>query len=140
MDFKDFTAMDFPPKSGPGFVYILFWVDGDKEVPFYVGQTQSVFGRLNDYYWADFYASTDFNVGEAVKRFSEKGYRVVTKYKPSANQRQDEATLIDTLKAEGYKLLNRQLGYNYEKTTDGEQKPKVQQFVDDLLAARTAAR
>jgi hypothetical protein len=141
MEFAGFTTMDFDPRSGPGFVYVLFWVGADnKETPFYVGETQSALGRLNDYYWAGFKASTDFNIGEAVKHLWARNCRVVAKYRPSTNQKQDEKGLIAGLRAEGYTLLNRQLGYDYKKMTEEKQRLKVQAFVDNLIASRKTAR
>ena len=143
MEFAGFTTMVFDPRSGRGFVYVLFWVGADnKEIPFYVGETQSALGRLNDYYWAAFKASTDFNVGEAVKRLTAAGCRVIAKYIPSTNRKQDETQKIAECRSQGYTLLNGQkkLGYDYNKTTEAEQRLKVQTFVDDLLAARNRAR
>ena len=72
MNFDGFTTIDFAPRSGPGFLYVLCWVAEEGEVPFYVGETQSAWGRLNDYYWADFQASTDFKVGEAVSTYMQE--------------------------------------------------------------------
>jgi hypothetical protein len=64
---RDFSLVEFSPAVGPGFVYVLLWVSGDdEEIPFYVGETQSIWGCLNDYYWAQFQAPTDFRVGEAI--------------------------------------------------------------------------
>jgi hypothetical protein len=148
MDFQDFTTIDFDPRnfesrSGPGWVYILCWVGGDGEpVPFYVGETHSVCHRMNHYECADFQAPTDFNVGETVKHLRAGKRSIVTKIKPSTNRTQDQDTWIADLKAKGYTLLNGQtLGYDYNKTTEAEQRLRVQGFVDNkLLAARQTAQ
>src|ERR1017187_10491154 len=144
MEFEGFTTIDFDPRNfdprrGPGFVYIfLFSVGTDgAPIPFYVGQTHSVCHRLGHYYWPDFQAPTDFNVGEAVKRLTAAGCRVIAKYIPSTNRKQDETQKIAECRSQGYTLLNGQKkrGYDYNKTTEAEQRLKVQTFVDDLLAA-----
>jgi hypothetical protein len=138
MEFDGFTTVDVQPKSGPGFVYVLCWVtpQGD-EVPFYVGQTISAWQRLNDYYWADFGASTDFKVGEAMKHLHAKGYPIVAKYRASVNLRQDEKTCIARLGEEKRRLLNDKdsPGYNYQTTKEADERKRIQEFVDELLRA-----
>ena len=81
MNFEGFTVVDFPPikPNTAKFVYVLCWVGESEDVPFYVGQTTRIWGRLDDYYWAMLSAPTDFRVGEAVRYLSAKGYRVVVK-------------------------------------------------------------
>ncbi len=113
--------MDFPPKSGPGFVYVLFWVDDSKEIPFYVGQTQAVFGRLNDYYWADFYAPTDFNVGEAVKRFSDHRIRDWEDFEIHVGHIFRNPV--------GRKLVERATDYPYCSAFPGSEKDEVPQWL-----------
>jgi hypothetical protein len=135
MDFVDFISVDFSPRQDVGFVYILSYVDGDKEVPFYVGETQSIWGRLNDYHWAEFQASTDFRVGEAVKYLTTRSLRVVAKYKLSAERKNDERNIINALRMEGWALLNDRRGYDYRKTTAEAQRLKVKEYVEDLLGA-----
>ena len=53
MTFEHFLAVEFPPinREVPSFVYVLFWAKREVEVPFYVGQTNRIWGRLDDYYW-----------------------------------------------------------------------------------------
>jgi hypothetical protein len=133
MKFDGFSVLDFPPADGDGFVYVLCWVAGCEEIPFYVGQTQSIWGRLNDYYWADFQASTDFRVGEAVKYLSRQNLRVIAKYKVSADRHKEERAIIDLLHAEKRRLLNDCRSYDYRKATEAVEKAKVQEFIDALI-------
>jgi hypothetical protein len=134
MNFDGFSVVDFPPANGPGFVYVLCWVAMGEEIPFYVGQTQSIWGRLNDYYWADFQASTDFRVGEAVRYLTTQNLRVVARYKLSADRRKEERAIIDGLDAEGRRLLNNCPSFDYRTATEAVEKIKVRQFIDGLIA------
>jgi hypothetical protein len=136
MNFDVWITTELAPRTGPGFVYVLFWMGADnREVPFYVGQTQSAWGRFNDYYWADFRAATDFKVGEAVRYLWERNYRVIARYTPSANPSQDENDTTAKLSEEKNILLNRRLGYSYRQgTTEAQQRARVRRFIDDLLA------
>lgn len=137
MNFEGFDSIELSPRDGRGFVYVLCWTDGTKETPFYVGQTQAIFGRMNDYHWADFQASTDFRVGEAVKHLCAKGFRVTAKYRVSGASRtereKEERELIKSLDAEGIVLLNSLSGYNYRDSLPADQRTKIQNFIDGLL-------
>ena len=137
MDFDGFESMELSPSNGRGFVYVLCWTDGERNVPFYVGQTQAILGRMNDYHWADFQASTDFRVGEAVKYLREKGLHVIARYRLSAaskpEREKEERCLIDALKAEGVVLLNCFPGYDYRKSILEEQRGRIQRFIDEIL-------
>jgi hypothetical protein len=135
----DFNPKDFTPKNVPGFVYILCGIVDGEEVPFYVGETHSVRNRLNDYYWADFQASTDFKVGEAVKYLCDvKKLRVIAKIKASVKRIGDQNEIIATLHQEGKKLLNDCEGYNYKTANQEAERSKIQQFVDLLFGGRPA--
>jgi hypothetical protein len=133
MKFDGFSVLDFPPADGNGFVYVLCWLTGGEEIPFYVGQTQSIWGRLNDYYWADFQASTDFRVGEAVRYLNGQDLRVVAKYKVSADRHKEERAIIDLLHAEKRRLLNDCPSYDYRTGTKATEKSRVQKFIDALI-------
>ena len=133
MDFEGFTSVDFSTKSDVGFVYVLCCLDKESEIPFYVGQTQSIWGRLDDYHWADFQASTDFRVGEAAKYLRAKNLRIVAKYKASAERRIEEGEIIDALHKEGRRLLNDCPGYHYKTAIPEAERAKVQQCVEDIL-------
>jgi len=76
-------------------VYGLFWVANGSEAPFYVGQTHRLSERVGDYCTADFAASTDFRVGEAIRYLRDiKKYRIILKYKPSRSSIEEERTLL----------------------------------------------
>ena len=136
MNLDGFSVVDFPPRNDSGFVYVLCWVAMGEEVPFYVGQTQSIWGRLNDYYWADFQASTDFRVGEAVKYLSTQNLLVVARYRLSADRQREETATIISLHAEGRRLLNDCQGFDYRTATKAEETTKVRRFIDGLIASR----
>jgi hypothetical protein len=131
MNFEGFSVVDFPPvnREVPGFVYVLCWVGESEEVPFYVGQTSRIWGRLDDYYWAMFTACTDFRVGEAVRYLSTKGYRVVVKYKSSVDPRSEESDIIRDLHGLRRILLNDLSGYPYQKADETEERLRVQKFL-----------
>jgi hypothetical protein len=63
MVFEGFSGVDFPPVqdairgSLAGVVYILCWLRGSVEIPFYVGQTNRFSGRMRDYGIANFKAT-----------------------------------------------------------------------------------
>lgn len=139
MKFEGFITIDFTPKSAPGFVYVLCWVAEEQEIPFYVGETHSAKHRLDAYYWADFQASTDFKVGEAVKHLCAKNYRVIAKIKLSTDRLQEQNIIIAALRAEGRKLLNDCRGYNYKTADEKNERAKIQQFVETLLSSTTDA-
>jgi hypothetical protein len=138
MDFTTFSVVDFPPinRDVPRFVYIVCWVRGDEEVPFYVGQTARMWGRLDDYYWAMFSASTDFRVGEAVRKLSTKGYRIVVRYKSSPDPRGEERQIIDSLDKEGCRLLNKEPGFDWRNSDELKERSRIGEFVDLLLDNR----
>ena len=136
MDFNGFSVVDFAPinQEVPGFVYILFLVDGSKEVPFYVGQTKRIWGRLDDYYWAMFSARTDFHVGEAVKHLNALGYRVRIKYKSTCDPLVDEGRMISQLQSESGSLMNNWKGFDFKTTNEAEGRDRVHEFLDKLLS------
>jgi hypothetical protein len=136
MNFEGFSTVEFPPinREVPGFVYVWCWINGSEEVPFYVGQTKRVWGRLDDYYWAMFSASTDFRVGEAVRYLSTKGYRIVVKYRSSADPLKEEAEIIKSLQeCDRRTLLNEPCGFDYRTADEAEERRRVQQFLGTLL-------
>ena len=142
MNFDGFSVVEFStavPPANPdasGFVYVVSCVKGElEEIPFYVGQTTQIWGRLNDYYWAMFDASTDFRVGEAIRYLSAKGYRVLVKYKSSADRRKEESEIIRDLRSLRRTLLNDLRGYNYQKANQSDERLRIQKFLDTLLPA-----
>ncbi|HEY4365147.1 MAG TPA: hypothetical protein VGN17_29565 [Bryobacteraceae bacterium] len=137
MNFDTFTVVNFPPidREVPNFVYILFAVTESTQIPFYVGQTSRLWGRLDDYYWAQFSASTDFRIGEAIRHLGTKAHRVVVKYKHSEEPRREEAEIIKGLLAEGFTLLNTLRGFDYRKSDESEERSRIQRFVEKLLSS-----
>jgi hypothetical protein len=137
MNFEGFTALDFPPINLdiPKFVYVLCWVGESEEVPFYVGQTSRIWGRLDDYYWATLSAPTDFRVGEAVRYLHTKGYLVVVKYKSIADSRRAESDIIEELhRLRGATtLLNDLSGFDWKKADELEERRRIHAFIDILL-------
>jgi hypothetical protein len=129
----DFNPTGFTPKSAPGFVYVLCWVAQEQEIPFYVGETHSAKHRLEAYYWADFQASTDFKVGEAVKHLCGKNLRVIAKIMASTDRWQKENEIIQDLRAKGVKLMNDCRNYDYRTADKETERARIQQFVDDIL-------
>ena len=137
MNFEGFTTVDFPPLNHeiPRFVYVLCWVNELEEVPFYVGQTTRIWGRLDDYYWATLSAPTDFRVGEAVRYLGAKGLRVVVKYKHVADSRSYEREVIAELRElRGTdSLLNDLRAFDWKNADAFKERLRVQEFVDRLL-------
>ena len=139
MTFDDFKTLDFP-SARVGVVYVLLYVADGAEVPFYVGETERFTGRMDDYLWADFKASTDFKVGEAVKYLqSAKGLKVIVRYKESADRQKEEKQLIARLRAEGFRLLNDLKGYVYRTANEQTERLAVQQFCEMLTSPRARA-
>src|SRR5271157_4417146 len=104
MEFNGFSTINFTPDDGHGFIYVLCWIAEGREIPFYVGETVSIWQRLDNYFRPWFWAHNDFNVGEAVKYFYARNYRVVVKYEPSKgllekDRKNEETELIAALRA-----------------------------------------
>lgn len=138
MDFEGFAVLEFPRKSSERkeFVYVFCWIDGGVEVPFYVGQTSRMWGRLDDYYWAVFSACTDFRVGEAIRYLCAKGYRVVVRYKQCADGRACENDIIGKLHQDGRTLLNDAAGYDYRTAIEADERKRIQVSVEALPPGR----
>ena len=137
----NFCAVDFPPKEdellahGEGHVYVICWKAEGRDVPFYVGQTERLKGRMCDYQSAQFAACTDFRVGEAIRYLKhEHGFRIVVLYKKSEDPRHDEYTLIRDLQLAGLRLLNSLPSYDYRRADKEEERQTVQRFCEILLA------
>ncbi len=67
-------------------------------------------------------------MGEAVRSLSEKGYRVILKYKSTADPRGEETSIIRELRKE-FRLLNDEKGFDYRATDESTQRARVQEFV-----------
>jgi hypothetical protein len=136
----DFHTVDFPPRQGdlPGrgerYVYVFCWKANGKDVPFYVGQTNRLQGRMDDYQSAQFAASTDFRVGKAIRYLrDQRSLRIVVRYKESRDSVKDEYTLIRDLQLSGLRLLNSLPGYDYLKADKDEERRTVQRFCEMLM-------
>ncbi len=139
--FDDFAVVEFPPKDDApsalprgNCVYVFFWASGGAQRPFYVGQTNRLADRMDDYGDPSFYATTDFKVGEAVRYFREKKYlRIFVRYRPSQDPRSDEKELIRELRLEGFRLLNDFGGYDYKTADKRGVTADLRRFCDVLL-------
>ena len=139
MKLEGFNTIDFGT-SREGVVYVFFVATETEEIPFYVGETDRFQGRMDDYVRAQFAAPTDFKVGEAVRYLRDaKNYRVIVKYKVTANRSTEEARIIQGLHSEGKRLLNDLPDYEYRTGSKEERAEKisraqeiVQRFCDSL--------
>jgi hypothetical protein len=61
---EDFLTIEFPQNISV--VYIIYFINQEAYIPFYVGETGRLLGRISDYMIANFKAQTDFKVGEAI--------------------------------------------------------------------------
>ena len=145
MTFEGFSVVDFPLAEGfslspGGYVYAFFWVADGVETPFYVGQTNRLPGRMNDYRLANFTAPTDFCVGEAVKYLKgTKNYRIVVRYRSSPDPAKEEKTIIRSLLVSGVWLVNYLPRYDYRTDSEAEERGVVQRFCDMFTESRKGA-
>ena len=77
IDFSTFAEMEFPQHRDIVYVFLYVPDEGAEPVPFYVGESSRHVGRFGDYMSANFTASTDFKVGEAVKYLQKSRFRVL---------------------------------------------------------------
>lgn len=129
MNYEGFNAMEFPIRCPV--VYILFHVGNDgAEIPFYVGETESIYCRIADYLRSQSddsssaaHSPCDFKVAQAERYFREvKGHRTVVRYMETNRRKQEEKCWIDNLHRQGYVLLN---DYPYEKRNGAVDKAKI---------------
>lgn len=139
--FREFAEVDFPPPEGTlpgppgGYVYVFFWVNKNAEIPFYVGETARLSGRVNDYAIASFSACTDFQVGEAARYLKEvKNYRIIVRYKQSAEREKEEKYLTRELTLAGIRLLKCLPSYDYRNSDPDEERAVVQRFCNMLIS------
>lgn len=81
---------------------------------------------------ANFSASTDFKVGEAVKYLRQRGLRVVVKFKESLDRKGEEKRILQHLRGT-FRLLNDLKGYRYGSADANGERLKIQQFIDQIL-------
>jgi len=98
---------DFPVATDS--VYLLGLEFNGEFVPFYVGQSSRILGRIADYQKANFSARTDFKVGVMVDYF-KVNRKVKIAFKESSNPKDDERHWIEEARKEarsqGYIILN----------------------------------
>jgi len=142
----NFGVMDFPRIPRAGYVYVLCWVADflGVEVPFYVGSTDKIPRRMDNYDDAHFTSPRDFIVGTAVRYFENtKKFHVIVKYRRSfdekAGREVDEDALRKTLESSGSRLLNNFPSYiskvpDEEKMSkEVEKKKEVEDFCEELI-------
>jgi hypothetical protein len=137
MDFSSFEHLEFPqnPPERVGEVYVLLFVLNGLETPFYVGQTMRFSGRMDDYFWAQFTASTDFKVGEAIKHLRDNwGCQIIVRHKPSSNRLDEEKAIISELDNAGVPLLNHCPNYDYKTATEADVLKALRAYCDKLFA------
>jgi hypothetical protein len=116
-DYTAFNEFEFIPRRPDhvGEVYILIFKLGDTEVPFYVGQTTRFHGRMDDYFWADFQAATDFKVGVAIQYLCQTlTGSVLVRHKLVPDLPAAEKEIIKDFTALGMPLSN---GFAYDYKT-----------------------
>ncbi len=131
--FKDFNVLDFPEDTSA--VYVVFSKKANKEIPIYVGETDIIQRRIGDYVSASFTASTDFKVGESIRYFQEKGFKVTIKYKSVKKEHrlEEEERIKKYLRGAGRQLLNDLEGYPYKTANEEKERQKVRSFCDNIL-------
>lgn len=133
--FSDFVEIEFPQHKE--IVYVLFFAnDGnDYEAPFYVGESSRGIGRFGDYISANFSASTDFKVGEAIRYLRERGFKVRIKYKEYEDRKAEERKIINILQKKT-RLLNELEGYNYTISNEAAERARLHSFLERLTQER----
>ena len=81
---------------------------------------------------ANFSASTDFKVGEAVKYLRQRGFRVVVKFRESLDRKGEEKLILQHLRGT-FRLLNDLKGYRYGSADANGERLKIHQFIDQIL-------
>jgi hypothetical protein len=147
----NFGAMDFPRIPRAGYVYVLCWVANflGEEVPFYVGSTDKIPRRMDNYDDAHFTSPRDFIVGTAIRYLENtKKFHVIVKYRRSFDEEKkreaDEDALRRTL-ASGSRLLNNFPSYvskvpDEEKMSkEVEKKKEIEDFCEELIKSHAKA-
>ena len=138
-EFRSFAVADFPTvidfPQHMSAVYTIFYISGNKEIPIYVGETDSIQRRMGEYFSASFTMATDFKVGEAIRYFQEKGCKITIRYKgvEKQNRQGEEDGIKDKLRKLGYRLLNDLGTYKYKTANEEEEREKVTIFCDNIL-------
>ena len=133
-------TIEIPKIPSTPAMYIFYLIKGEKEVPFYVGQTKNLKRRMGEYLVSSWATTPDFIVGEATKYLQEKGYQVVVKFQDlseeESERRLKEEKKIKELKSRGQILLNRdadKVGYDYRTADREEIRSQIRKEVEDIL-------
>jgi hypothetical protein len=143
---ENFGVMDFPRIRRAGYVYVLCWVADllGEEVPFYVGSTDKIPRRMDNYDDAHFTAPRDFIAGTAIRYLENtKKFHIIVKYRRSFEEKSereaDEEALQRKLESSGLHLLNDFPSYN-SKVLDEERmgkevekKKEIEDFCEELI-------
>jgi hypothetical protein len=148
----NFGVMDFPRIPRAGYVYVLCWVADflGEEVPFYVGSTDKIPRRMDNYDDAHFTSPRDFIVGTAIRYFENtKKFHIVVKYRRSfdekAKREADEHALLRTLESSGPRLLNNFPSYfskvleEEKMSKEVEKKKEIEDFCEELIKGHAKA-
>src|SRR5258708_38279422 len=129
LEFQEFAEVDFPPPKGvlpgppDGYIYVFFWTNKNVDVPFYVGETARLSGRMNDYAIASFSACTDFQVGEAARYLKEvKNCRIFVRYRRREEREKEEKYLTREMTLAGVRLMKCLPSYNYRDSDQSEER------------------
>ena len=136
--FRNFAVAGFPtvldfPQWDVSAVYIVFCISKEKEIPIYVGETNSIRRRIGEYISTNFTMHTNFKVGNAIRYFQEKRYEVKVKYEVTEYRKEREDKIKAELQQAGYELLNDLKGYNDKTANEEEERQRVRVFCDDIL-------
>ena len=132
-DFDGFSELAFPRQGDIVYVLCFKAVVMGVSLPFYVGESSRLLGRLGGFVAARFSVSTDFKVGHAARMLLGLGCEVVVRYKAVSDRRAEEKRLIAAYELAGLQLLNTLEGYRYQTADPSGEIAKVETFVAQLL-------
>jgi hypothetical protein len=113
-------------------VYVFYFRRKDREVPFYVGETGRLLGRISDYHAANLTASTDFKVGVAARHLQERRFDVLIKYAETTDRKRAEKAIRKEL-SQDHKLLNDVRNSKFAHLSLPEATRVVREFVEREL-------
>jgi hypothetical protein len=128
---KNFTTLEFPRNISV--VYVIYFTNQKLEIPFYAGETGRLLGRVSDYMIANFKASTDFKVGEAIKYLQDKGHKIEIKYKETNERKIEQDKIIKKFQDLGIRLLNELKGYDYKIADIKQERQRIINFCNILI-------
>ena len=119
-------------------VYVIYAAKEGDRVPFYIGQSNNIAGRLGDYARASFKAPTDFRVRSTAELLQQAGYEIVIEIERTAEPRAKENELLEKYKDRP--LLNWVDSYDYNTTHEDEYMPVLLEYVQTLIRASSERR